>query len=108
MASDRDKHNDEDKIITSTELKYILETNQKAISIYLEVEQQNEQIILALDKLNLKIEIIEKNAEDTLLSAHETEDIIKKIEKHMFRLIIILSSAGAGLIYTIIQSFFHH
>lgn len=126
--SDRDRK-DEDGAITSNELRYILDINQKAVAIHLEVEQQNEQIISAIEKLAKKVDGIEKNVEntarlsdttekevkligknvdDTLKLSIITEDEIKKIEKSVFRLIIILSSTGIGLIVQIIQTFFHH
>lgn len=98
-----------DEAITSNELEYILDVNRKAVSIYNEVAHQNEEIIEKLDKLTTKIETIEKNSEETNKSIKgEVEDKIKSIDKNIFRLIIILSSTGAGIIYTVIQSFFHH
>lgn len=100
--------NDRDKIITSTELQYILETNKKAITVYLEVEKQNEEIVKAITKLDERAENTEKHVMDTYKSTVQIETLVEKIDKNIFRLIIILGSAGAGLLYTIIQSFIHH
>ncbi len=98
-----------DEAITSNELEYILDVNRKAVSIYNEVAHQNEEIIEKLDKLTVKIDAIEKHSEETNKSIkEEVEEKISSIDKNIFRLIIILSSTGAGIIYTIVQSFFHH
>lgn len=98
-----------DEAITSNELEYILDVNRKAVSIYNEVAHQNEEIIEKLDKLSVRIEAIEKHSEETNTSIkEEVEEKIKSIDTNIFRLLIVLSSTGAGLIYTIIQSFFHH
>jgi chromosome segregation ATPase len=105
MANDRSKEHG----ITSNELEYILDVNRKAVQIYSDVANQNEEMIKKLDKLSDKIDLIEKHTEETNKSLTlEVEDRIKSIDKSIFRLIIILSSTGVGLIYTIIQSFFHH
>jgi tetrahydromethanopterin S-methyltransferase subunit G len=93
-----------DNSITSNELEYILEVNKKAVSIYNEVAHQNEDIIAKLDKLTAKIDMIDKNTEIT----NKSMPLIKNIDKSVFRLIIILSSAGIGLIIQIIQTFWHH
>ncbi len=98
-----------DTNITSKELEYIMEVNAKAISIYTEVAQQNESIINTLDKLENKINSIEKVAEATHQSIKEQiEEKVEKIEKNLFRLLIILSSTGVGMLYTVIQSLMHH
>jgi len=103
------KMKNDDTNITSKELEYILEVNRKAVSIYTEVAQQNESIVSTLDKLETKINNIEKVVDATHQSIKEQiEEKVEKIEKNLFRLLIILSSTGVGMIYTVVQSFLHH
>ena len=98
-----------DDFITSKELEYIIEVNQKAITIYNEVAQQNEDIADILEKLEIKVDNIEKVVIETNTSIKEqVEKKVETIEKNVFRLIIILTSGVAGIIYTIIQSLIHH
>ena len=151
--------------ITPADLKYILEVNQKAVEIYVEVEKQNDQILNTLEyfkEVSSKIEedldlikssdtkiielLVDDNAHDhamiiELLKTNlseikdlqneiseiksqntklkDTLDLVSKqtdseikpkifdIEKNLFRLVIILSSAGLGTIIAVIQAFLH-
>jgi hypothetical protein len=57
--------------ITSSDIKYILDVNQKAIEIYIEVEKQNEEIIEMLNNLDEKFK---DNSEVLqLLKEHQQE-----------------------------------
>lgn len=66
--SDKNKFNvdetENDSALTSSDLKYILDVNKKAIEIYIEVDKQNEKILETFD--NFK-EIYD-NIEEELLS----------------------------------------
>lgn len=126
----------EDGSVTSSELEYILDVNKKAIEIHIEVEKQNEQILNSLEEIDEKLDsIVEKQREHLRMTedgkkmvedGKETIDEIKKlaeethkaikdeiekkveeIEKNLFRLVIILGSAGVGTLLTIVQAFLH-
>lgn len=165
MTDKKIKSDSETSVFTSSDLKYILEVNQKAIEIYVEVEKQNDQILKTLEyfkevstkveedlksikDLDSKVEelLIDDNAHDhgviiDLLKAlteevqelkkdvsdlkngesklkdstdaitkqldTEVKSKISEIEKNLFRLVIILGSAGVGTIFTILQTFLH-
>lgn len=146
MANDKLKslrNEDGEEVLTSSEFKYILEVNRKAIEINIEVAKQNEQVISNLEEFKDLVERIEEKLETVIDEQKEhkrltldakgtieeskeiTEDIqkiseesneiikdnlkkkIEEIEKNLFRLIIILGSAGIGTLVTIIQSFLH-
>ncbi len=145
MAKDIKSLRDEDgeEVLTSSELKYILEVNKKAIEINIEVEKQNEEVISNLEEVKDFAERVEEKIDNILYeqrehkrltletktiaedskeiseeiqkTGEETNEIIKdtlkkkieEIEKNLFRLIIILGSAGVGTLVTIIQSFLH-
>lgn len=106
-----------ENLITFKDLKSILEVNQKAMTIYLEVERQNEEIMESLSDQNQKIasldskeyKIVEnqekmiKLLENLTETAEETEGKMDDIDKNIFRLWIVLGSTGIGLIVTIIQ-----
>lgn len=109
-------------LLTVQDLNSILEVNQKALTIYLEVERQNNNILEVLqeesDKLE-RLEIIEDEVKDVrrdmskqMTAVDEVGDVAKEIkkklediDKNMFRLVLILGSAGIGTIITIIQAF---
>lgn len=122
--------------ITSSELEYILEVNKKSIEINIEVAKQNEQTLSTLDRLEEKVDFIFEKQKDHMRvneegfkiieEAKDVIDEIKKlseetnktlkdaiekkveeIEKNLFRLVIILGSAGIGTLLTIIQAFLH-
>jgi hypothetical protein len=101
--------------ITSSELEYILDVNKKAIEINLEVEKQNEQTLSSLERIEEKIDGITEKQKDhiriteelVLKLKNDIETKIEEIEKNLFRLVIILGSAGVGTILTIIQAFLH-
>lgn len=107
---------DGDNNITSSELEYILDVNKKAIEIHIEVEKQNEQILDTLEKIDNKLLIIideqkeqKRLAEDTQTALEEeVQEKVDEIEKALFRLSVILSSASIGAILTIIQAFLHN
>lgn len=130
------KTGDGEGSITSSELEYILEVNKKSIEINIEVAKQNEQTLSTLDRLEEKIDAINDKQKDHMRldaegfkiieEAKDTIDEIKKlseetnktlkdaiekkveeIEKNLFRLVIILGSAGIGTLLTIIQAFLH-
>lgn len=151
---------------SAADLKYILDVNQKAVEIYVEVEKQNDQILKTLehfkevsgrveDKLDLikqsegiVVELLkdDNNHDHTvivdmlkILTANvkvlsddikelqtsvdankssldamvkqidsEVKSKISEIDKNLFRLVIILGSAGIGTIFTILQTFLPH
>lgn len=155
----------EGSVFTSSDLKYILEVNQKAIEIYVEVEKQNDQVLKTLEyfkevaakveedlKLikssDMKVEelLTDDNAHDHAVIIELLKDLsseisdlkkevselkssesklkdatdaitkqldgdvkskISEIEKNLFRLVIILGSAGVGTIFTVLQTFLH-
>lgn len=113
MVNDKKKIGEEN--ITSSELEYILDVNKKAIEINLEVEKQNEQTLNSLERIEEKIDDITEKQKDHIRITEEIalklkDDIeakIEEIEKNLFRLVIILGSAGVGTILTIIQTFLH-
>lgn len=64
--------------LTSQDLETILEINKKAVEIYVEVENQNEEVLEKLKKL-------------------------EEIEKSLFKLTIIFGSMGLGTIIALIK-----
>ncbi len=72
--------------ITSSDLKYILDVNKKAIEIYIEVDRQNEKILETFDELNKTIK--------------EIQEKIENIDKSLFRLVLVLGSTGVGAVIT--------
>jgi len=165
MTNDKKVKSESETAFTSSDLKYILEVNEKAIEIYVEVEKQNDQILntleyfkeaaakfeedlkitkasdakveellvddnahdhgviiellkdLSSDISDLKKEMGElkssgsklKDSTDAITKQLDTEvkAKISEIEKNLFRLVIILGSAGVGTIFTILQTFLH-
>lgn len=126
------------KPLTSNDLQTIIAVNQKSISINLEVQNQNEQVIEILEENDKKIneitskmtvdfyvikdiqsqveditkilESLKKNAEENernvkeILKDHnEVKKNIETIKNDLFRLLILLGSAGVG---AVIQIFF--
>lgn len=79
MSSLSDK---KDMKLTSAELSQILEVNKKAIEIHLEVAQQNEEML----------ELLTYN-----------KDKITKIDQAMFKLLVILSGLGMGVIFEFVE-----
>jgi tetrahydromethanopterin S-methyltransferase subunit G len=93
MSNERKNTKTEDNI-TASDLEYIIDVNKKAVEIHVEVVKQQEQVLTALEEIEEKIDsLTEKQSE---------------IDKNMFRLVIILSGAGIGTLFSIIQSFLHH
>jgi hypothetical protein len=80
--------------ISTNDLSYILEVNQKAIELNIEVEKQNEQVINLLN--------------DVRQATEKMEEKLEEIDRSLFRLMVLLSSSGAGIIFTLIQQFLHH
>ncbi len=69
---------DEDISVTQTELKYILDVNQKAIEIYVEVEKQNEQIIDTLEHFKEVASKVEYKLNDINNTSSITFDLLKE------------------------------
>lgn len=107
--------------LTVQDLNIILEVNQKALTIYLEVEKQNEAIIESIQATHQKlgkIEEIEDYAKEIIQGQKDASKAVKdldesmvamkksmeELDKNFFRLIIILGSAGIGTVVTIIQN----
>jgi len=92
-----DKKNDcsgaGDKKFSSHDLQHILEVNKKAIELHIETSQQFEEILEHLDANTKTMERI--NA------------AITSVEKNLFKLIVILSTIGGGVIIDILRAFFH-
>lgn len=76
--------------LTTSQLQTILTTNQKAISIYLEIADQHDEILTSLsnkekeynflkESVNRKIESIEKKIDDKLELIKQKEDDNKKL-----------------------------
>lgn len=84
--------------LTSSDLKTILEVNKKSAEIYVEVEQQNEDILKDLSF-----------AKDRL---QEIDNKIVEMDKSLFRLIVLLGtlvgSLGLGTVIAIIQWLLSH
>jgi predicted transcriptional regulator len=112
-------------LLTVQDVNNILEVNQKALTIYLEVEKQNEDIIdhleresEKLDKLDLvlsELRDIKVKQNEIIKTLSDQADAIEEIhsktgdlDKNFFRLIIILGSAGIGTVITVIQAILHH
>ena len=126
------------KPLTSNDLQTIIAVNQKSISINLEIQNQNEQVIEILEENDKKIneltskmtvdfyvikdiqsqveditkilESLKKNTEENernmkeILKDHnEGKKNIDTIKNDLFRLLILLGSAGVG---AVIQIFF--
>jgi hypothetical protein len=108
--------------LTANDLKYILEVNQKAIELYIAVENHNEQIIGCLEKidgdviknndaikdsrLEIKplVDIVTKTfhqSEKIIETANESHELLKSIDKNLFRLVIVFSSGFIGSIVAI-------
>lgn len=112
-------------LLTMQDVNNILEVNQKALTIYIEVEKQNEEILDHLERESEKLDKL-----DTILTelrdiktkhndfartlsdqSEAIEELSKKtseLDKNFFRLIIILGSAGIGTVITVIQAILHH
>jgi hypothetical protein len=109
---DRDGENG----ITSSELEYILDVNKKAIEIQIEVAKQNEQILDFLKEIKGQLSIlysegieVRRISEMTKTTLEdEIQDKVDEMEKALFRLTVVLSSATIGAILTIIQAFLHN
>lgn len=98
---------DANKPITSNELEYILDVNRKSISIYNAVSQQNEDILETLDELKNVISEIKETTNDTNKIVDEQKSKIIDIDKNILRLVVILSTIGAGTIIQFILQFIH-
>jgi len=125
QTNEADLSNQDIGLLTVQDLNNILEVNQKALTIYLEVERQNEHVLEVLqeeaDKLD-RLEVIEDEVKDVRRdiatfkksvdevgdTAKEIKKKLEDIDKNMFRLVLILGSAGIGTIITIIQAFLTH
>ncbi len=112
-------------LLTTQDLNSILEVNQKALTIYLEVENQNERILDNLKDTNIKmnkLEILEdeigearRDISTLTKTVGEVEDLsesikkrLEEVDKNMFRLLIFLGTVGVSTIMTMIQSFLKH
>jgi len=80
--------------LSASDLLSILEVNRKTVEIHLEVEKQNEQVLSMLKEM--------KEA------AGKMEEKMEELDRGLFRLMVILSSAGAGTLLTLLQQFMHH
>lgn len=101
----------EDRGVTSQELQYIIDVNRKSMSIYNEVAQQNETIISSLDDVTNKQNEIDKNIALINQTTVENSETLKeinikmgKIDENLFRLLVVLTTSGVGIIYTVIES----
>ncbi|MEK6879006.1 MAG: hypothetical protein AABY22_05330 [Nanoarchaeota archaeon] len=88
MANEKTKFKIEEQIdasatLTTSDLKYILDVNKKAIEIYIEVDKQNEKILETFDNfkeiydsIQEELEILKKNEAniERLLSGDNNED----------------------------------
>ena len=72
------------KNITSHGLQIILESNKKATEIYLETEQQNEEILKVLQELKIKID---------------------SVDTYLFKLTLTLSALGITTIIELVKLF---
>lgn len=157
---------DRDPVFSAADLKYILDVNQKAVEIYVEVEKQNDQILKTLEYFKEVSARVEEQLETIKQSDYNVEELLKddnnhdhsviidmlknltsemktlsgdikelqanvdsntsaieavtkqvdsevkskisEIDKNLFRLVIILGSAGIGTIFTIVQTFLTH
>lgn len=86
MTNDKNKFKVEEpgtsSVLTSSDLKYILDVNKKAIEIYIEVDKQNEKILETFesfkeiyDTIQEELEILKKNETniEVLLSSDNNE-----------------------------------
>ena len=80
--------------LSASDLLSILEVNRKTVEIHLEVEKQNEQVLSMLKEM--------KEASGKM------EEKMEELDRGLFRLMVILSSAGAGTLLTLLQQFMHH
>lgn len=85
MTNDRNKfkvdEQDNSSALTSSDLKYILDVNKKAIEIYIEVDKQNEKILETFE-----------NFKETYDNIQEDLDIVKKAEVNIERFLEIDNS----------------
>lgn len=95
--------------ITAAELKNILDVNHKAISIYIEVEKQNEEIIKSLKDIEDKSKIIAKDIANiksgkTEISGSMQASLIdslessKNIEDNLYRLLEYVEEQNKAII----------
>jgi len=115
----------ENGLLTISDVNIILEANQKALTIYLEVEKQNEDIIKSLseqsqnfkkiDLINDKLKEVIENQVSLKEKITENKDLFDKIkskideiDRAIFKLSIMIGGAGAGSLITIIQSVLKH
>ena len=106
--------------LTIQDLNSILEVNQRALTIYLEVEQQNKDMIelISENTLNIKtlqeynakfeaIQVIQNTILKAVISNQESFESMKKnieeLDRNFFRLMLVLGSAGIGTIVGFIQ-----
>lgn len=91
--------------ITLSEIKSILDVNEKAIEIYIEVQEQNDEILEKLEKIQTSQE--DQKEKITYIHNYVRDILMKKIsdiDKNIFRLLVILGVGSAGTITTAIVS----
>jgi hypothetical protein len=99
--------------ITTTQMDVILEVNKKAIEIHSEVGRQNEDILEGLEnqaKINEDIKellgkILEAVNETNVAIKDNIEEKVEKVDKGLFRLIVILSTIGGGSVIAAVHQF---
>ena len=106
--------------LTIQDLNSILEVNQKALTIYLEVEQQNKDMIELIGENTLSIKTLQDYNEkfETILATQSkilsllTESLkafetmkknIEDLDRNFFRLMLVLGSAGVGTVIAVIE-----
>lgn len=101
-------------LLTAQDLNSILEVNTKALTIYLEVEGQNEKIlknlqeIAKLEGLFDEIEDMKRTIGDLHESVENSEKKTEDIDRNLWRLNLILGSGLVTTVIAIVQSYFSH
>lgn len=90
------KFDNSDDNITSSDIKYILDVNKKAIEIYLAVEQQNEELQREITENKVK-------TEESLKELKAINEKLIALDKSLFRLIVVLSGIGLTTITYILN-----
>ncbi len=110
--------------LTMSDLNTILEVNQKALTIYLEVEKQNDQMIVVIGNVreDLKsLALINEHLKDIKrdhqimmgvifelkVASKEYEKKMSDIDKAIFRLYLVLGSTALGAMLNFVQLFLH-
>src|ERR1700743_1332640 len=105
MTNDkRPRLDDRDPVFSTSDLKYILDVNQKAVEIYVEVEKQNDQIIKTLEYFKEVSSRIEEQLELIKQSDSNVEELLQDDNNHDHSVIIEMLKVLASEVKTLSEN----